>query len=317
MADSNWDNDVFKHLATDYIKEKKRKRRWGIFFKLAFLILFILLITLIYSNNHSDNNANKPHAALIDIRGPIFAGNGNDADNIAKGLNLAFEDKNTKGVVLRINSPGGSPVQADYIYNEIVRLRKEHPKIKVYAVCTDSCASAAYYIAAAADDIYANPASIVGSIGVLYDGFGFTGAMQKLGVDRRLITAGKNKGFLDPFSPLKPQEEVTLRGMLDQIHLQFEEKVKEGRGNRLKNDPDLFSGLFWTGANAKKLGLIDGFGSPGYVIREVIKVKYTHNYTVKPSYFERFTKQFSTAFSNVLLSKMGIGDSAIVSQMPS
>lgn len=317
MTDSNWEGDVFKQLAADYIKEKKRKRRWGIFFKCAFLLLFVTMIFIAWPKGRSAASKDLPHAALIDIRGAIFAGSKNSADNIVKGLRRAYRDKKTKGVILRINSPGGSPVQADYVFNEIIRLRAAYPKIKVYAVCTDACASAAYYIAAAADDIYANPSSLIGSIGVLYNGFGFTGVMQKVGVERRLVTAGKNKGLMDPFSPFTPQDQTFLQNMLDQVHLQFEQKVEEGRGKRLKKDPEIFSGLFWTGTKAKQLGLIDGFGSPGYVARNVIKVKRIYNYTVKPSYLQRLAKQFGASFSEVFLSKMmGVSDSPIVSKLP-
>ena len=186
---------------------------------------------------------------------------------------------------MRINSPGGSPVQANYLYNEIRRLRVKYPKIKVYAVCTDLCASAAYYIASAADDIYADPASLVGSIGVIYNGFGFTGALQKLGIERRLLTAGKYKGFMDPFSPMNSVEKQKLKKILDLVHQQFIQSVRKGRGKRLLNNPDLFTGLFWTGEQAKQMGLIDAFGSPGQVVRDVIKTKHVVNYTVKQNLF--------------------------------
>ena len=248
----------------------------------------------------------RPHTALININGPIFSSSPTNADSIATSLRAAFKDKHTQGIILRINSPGGSPVQADYVFNEILRLRAKHPKIKVYAVCTDICASGAYYIAAAADDIYANPASLVGSIGVVYNGFGFVDTLQKLGIQRRLITAGAHKGFLDPFSPLKSTEKVFAQNMLNDIHNQFIESVKKGRGKRLIITAETFSGLVWPGNQAKKMGLIDGFASAGSVARDIIKNDNIVDYTVRPNYFERIAKHFGSAISSEAVKLLGL-----------
>lgn len=302
----NWESDVLKQLAKDYIKEKKRKRWWGIFFKMAFLLLTVFIIYQALTVT-SDDSADKQseHTALVDIQGPIFDMAPANADSIAQSLRLAFKNEKSKSIILKINSPGGSPVQADYIYNEIVRLRKLHPKKKVYAVCVDTCASGAYYIAAAANEIYANAASMVGSIGVLYNGFGFTGAMEKLGIDRRLLTAGKDKGMLDAFSPVNKEQEEKLKTMLDIIYEQFKQRVTEGRGSRLKQSPEIFTGAIFTGKQARELGLIDGFGSAGYVAREVIKQDRIVNYT-KQNYFEKIVKHFGLAFAGEISDRIGL-----------
>ena len=252
-----------------------------------------------------DKEADKPHVGLIDIKGAIMAGMAGSADNLAKSIQQAYKSKGTKAVVLRINSPGGSPVQADYMFNTINYYKKKYPKIKVYAVCVDACTSAAYYIASAADEIYANPSSIVGSIGVLYNGFGFVDGMHKLGIERRLITAGRNKNFLDPFSPVEEKQQEMLKNMLGIIHKQFEESVVEGRGSRLKVNDETFSGLFWTGVQAKSMGLIDGFASSGEVVRNIVKLDDTIDYTVKPNYLEKFAKNIGLAMSEHMMSAMG------------
>lgn len=300
-------NDILLMLANDYIKEKRRRRRWGIFFKIAFLILIIVSTCLVYFGaDVQGSQMNEPHAALIDIRGPIFDESKAKADNIVRSLHAAFKDKGTKGIILRINSPGGSPVQADYVYQEIKRQRQLHPDIKVYAVCVDICASGAYYVASASDKIYANPSSMVGSIGVLFDGFGAVETMHKLGIERRLITAGKNKGFLDPFSPTSPQDVEHLRTMLAKVHETFILSVKAGRGNRLSNDPDIFSGAVWVGTQAKTLGLIDEYGSAGSVARLVIKTDRVVNYTVRENYWAQFAKQFGTELSHIFFSQFDL-----------
>lgn len=293
-------NELLQQMALEYLKEKKHKRRWKLFCR-TFFVLVILLMTYFFLFQNNEELRNQPHTALIDIRGVMSDQGISSADNIAQSLAMAYEDKGTKAVILRINSPGGSPVQADDIYREIRRYKTLHPEIKIYAVCTDACASAAYYAASAADEIYANPASLVGSIGVLYDGFGFSGAMEKIGVERRLMTAGQYKGILDPFSPEKPEEKQFLQTMLDTIHQQFEDRVKEGRGDRLKMTPDIFSGLFWTGAQAKELGLIDGFGSAGSLARDVIKHKNIIDYTVTESLMEQFAQSLGSGFTSELL----------------
>jgi len=286
--DDAWQRDVVNRLAFAALNEQRRARRWSIFFK-AILLAYLFLIFFAF---YLPQQGGKPitvgkHTALVDVKGVIAADADASADNIVSGLRAAFEDENTVGVILRINSPGGSPVQAGYVYDEIKRLRKKYPDTKLYAVVSDMCASGGYYIAAAADEIYADKASIVGSIGVLMNGFGFVDGMKKLGVERRLYTAGEHKGMLDPFSPVKPDEVAHVKHMLDTIHQQFIQAVKDGRGERLKDDPKIFSGLFWTGEEGVKLGLVDGLGSAGYVAREIIKQEKIVDYTPKPDYLER------------------------------
>ncbi|WP_201258119.1 signal peptide peptidase SppA [Piscirickettsia litoralis] len=240
----------------------------------------------------------KAHTAEIDVTGVISAGTETNADNVIKGLQAAFKNPQAKGIVLRINSPGGSPVQSEEIYNEIRRLEKKYPEKKVYAVCEDACASGAYYIASAASEIYAQPASLVGSIGVIMNGFGFTEAMEKLGIESRVLTAGKNKDFLDPFSPMNEQQKKFALNMLKSVHQVFIADVKQGRGKRLKNDPEIFSGLVWTGLQAKKLGLIDHFGSYRRVAAHVIKAPTIVDYTVKPGFWGEFSQRVGTAFNH-------------------
>ncbi len=276
----NWERSVLEKLAMSAIQEQRRSRHWSILFKtLGFLYLFIVLF-LISGWFGSDGVSIKAHTALVDLQGVIAADQAS-ADSIIGSLQDAFEDKKTKGVILRINSPGGSPVQAGQIYDEIKRLRALHPKIPLYAVVDDICASGGYYVAAGADKIFVDKASLVGSIGVLMDGFGFTQTMQKLGVERRLLTAGENKGFLDPFSPADPKQEAFARQMLEEIHGQFIDVVREGRGKRLKETPEMFSGLVWSGEKSIQLGLSDGLGTVDSVARDIIKaediVDYTHH----------------------------------------
>ncbi len=291
---STWERTLILQVATEHMKEKRRKRRWQLFFRFMFLFIILgsFLVTFI-NYNRDEMLRGKAHTALIDVEGAIFAKSDASAEDIATGLREAYKDKGTKGIILRINSPGGSPVQASFAYNEIKRQRALHPNIPVYAACTDMCASAAYFIAASADKIYADPSSLVGSIGVIYNGFGFTQAMDKLGVERRLVTAGVNKGFMDPFSPMSPSQKDTLSIMLNNIHQEFIAKVKEGRGARLKDDPNLFSGLFWTGRQAKDLGLIDDFKSPGQIAREIIKQEKVIDYTNNGNFIDRIGKKFS------------------------
>lgn len=283
-------------LLDEIIREKRSKRRWGIFFKSMFLLWLLVFLYGIFTNEEFSlsSGLDKSHTALIDIQGKIMESSAANADDIAQSLHAAFKSKGAKAIILRINSPGGTPVTADYIFNEIRRLKNQYNK-KVYAVCMDMCASGAYYVAAAADEIYANPASFVGSIAVLYNGFGFVDSLNKLGVERRMYSSGDQKGFLDPFSPSKPEQVDTLKVMLQELHQEFINAVKEGRGERLKENAELFSGLFWTGHKAKELGLIDGFGSAGYVARDIIKEENIINYTFKPSYIERMAKQFGAS----------------------
>ncbi len=299
--DDAWQRDVVNRLAFAALNEQRRARRWSIFFKSILLAYLFLIFFALYL----PQQGGKPltvgkHTALVDVKGVIAADADASADNIVSGLRAAFEDENTVGVILRINSPGGSPVQAGYVYDEIKRLRKKYPDTKLYAVVSDMCASGGYYIAAAADEIYADKASIVGSIGVLMNGFGFVDGMKKLGVERRLYTAGEHKGMLDPFSPVKPDEVAHVKKMLDTIHRQFIQAVKDGRGDRLKDDPKIFSGLFWTGEEGMRLGLVDGLGSAGYVAREIIKQEKIVDYTPKPDYLERFAERFGMAMADTL-----------------
>ncbi|HEX8594690.1 MAG TPA: S49 family peptidase [Pseudomonas sp.] len=281
------------------VQEQRRSRRWGIFFKsLTFIYLFgaLFLFTPLMSFEKGASRGDN-HTALIEVQGMIADNESASADNIVGSLRAAFEDTKTKGVILRINSPGGSPVQSGYIADEIRRLRAQKPAIKVYAVITDLGASGAYYIASAADQIYADKASLVGSIGVTAAGFGFVGTLDKLGVDRRTYTSGEHKAFLDPFQPQKADETAFWQGVLDTTHRQFIASVKLGRGDRLKDKehPELFSGLVWTGEQALPLGLIDGLGSASYVARDVIGEKEMVDYTVKESPFDRFSKKLGAS----------------------
>jgi protease IV len=300
MADVNWERDVMEKLATAALREQRRARRWGIFFKLlgfAYLTIFLILIL----SPRIDESLTGKHTALVEISGVIDSKGDASADRVTAALQNAFKDKNTQGVILRINSPGGSPVQAGIIYDEIRRLRGLNPGIPMYAVVEDLCASGGYYIAAAADKIYVDKASIVGSIGVIMDGWGFTGTMEKLGVERRVLTSGENKAFLDPFSPEDEKQKKHALTMLNEIHQQFIDVVKKGRGKRLKDNPDLFSGLMWTGAKSIELGLSDGFGSVDFVAREVIKAEDIVDYTQKENLAERFAKRFGATMARALV----------------
>jgi len=293
----NWQQDVLTKLAFATLQEQRRARRWGIFFKSLFAGYLILLLILMLSPGLKQQSSFKSsrHTALVDISGVIATNTDASASNVIAGLQDAFKNSHTAGVILRINSPGGSPIQAGYIYDEIKRLRKQHPKVKVYAVVTDICASGGYYIASAADDIYADKASLVGSIGVIMNGFGFVDSLKKLGVERRLYTAGEHKGFLDPFSPENKDEVAHVHKMLENIHQQFIAAVKAGRGDRLKDDKNLFSGLIWTGQESLKLGLIDGLASAGTVARDVIKAKDIVNYTHRPDYWQRIADRIGAS----------------------
>ena len=291
----NWERLVLEKVALAAVKEQRVARHWSIFFKiLGFGYLFtILFLVMGWAGNNSIELAGK-HTALVELKGTIAAGEVS-ADQIISGLQAAFKDKNTAGVILRINSPGGSPVQAGQIYDEIKRLRAKYPAIPLYAVVDDLCASGGYYVAAAADRIYVDKASLVGSIGVLMDGFGFTGTMDKVGVERRLLTAGENKGFLDPFSPVNPQQEAYAKSMLEEIHQQFIKAVRDGRGKRLKETPDMFSGLIWSGEKSITLGLADALGSTEYVARDVIHAENVVDFTPQDGFADRFAKRFGVA----------------------
>ena len=281
-------------LVFSSLNEYRAARRWRTFVRLAWLAFFGVLVWLWVTQSHPAADASTPHTAIVEIKGEIASGAEASADLIIAAMRSAFEDSGAQAVVLLINSPGGSPVQAGIINDEIRRLKLIHNK-PVYAVVEESCASAAYYIAVAADQIYVDKASIVGSIGVLMDGFGFTGLMDKLGIERRLMTAGENKGFLDPFSPQTDKQRVFAQAMLNQIHQQFIDVVKEGRGDRLKETPETFSGLFWSGQQAIELGLADHLGSLDYVAREVVKSEDIIDYTRRDNVAERLFKRFGVA----------------------
>lgn len=297
------------------VQEQRRSRRWGIFFKvLTFLYLFVALALFSPLFDLQKTAARgESHTALVEVKGMIADGEAASADNIVGSLRAAFEDTKTKGIVLRINSPGGSPVQSGYIYDEIRRLRGEHADIKVYAVITDLGASGAYYIASAADEIYADKASLVGSIGVTAASFGFVDLMGKLGVERRVYTSGEHKAFLDPFQAQKPDETAFWQGVLDTTHKQFIDSVKKGRGDRLKVEghPELFSGLVWSGEQALELGLVDKLGSTSYVAREVIGEKEIVDYTKQETPFDRFAKKLGASVAEQLALWMGFQGPAL------
>jgi protease IV len=296
--DPNWERQTIEKLAFSAIKEQRRSRMWGILFKsLTFIYLFALLF-IAMDWVGSSSAAKVDHTALIDIQGIIGSGQEVSADSVVSSLQSAYENKRTKGLILRINSPGGSPVQSGIINDEIKRLRKLHPEVPVYAVVEDVCASGGYYIAAAADKIYVDKASIIGSIGVLMDGFGFTGTMEKLGVERRLLTAGENKAILDPFSPPNEKHQAFAQAMLDEVHQQFIDIVREGRGDRLKETSETFSGLFWSGEASIKMGLADELGSSEYVAREVIKQEKIVDFTVREDFASRFAKRLGASLAN-------------------
>ncbi|MBT8419743.1 MAG: S49 family peptidase [Gammaproteobacteria bacterium] len=321
-APPTWERDLLNRLAFAALKEQRSARRWGIFFKFTlFAYLFLLLVIYLPEDIHP-HRTGEAHTALVEIDGLIAEHNDASADQVISGLQAAFEDENTKGVVLRINSPGGSPVQAGYINDEIGRLRGEYPDIPLYAVITDICASGGYYVAVAADRIYVDKSSVIGSIGVLVDGFGFVGAMEKLGVERRLLTAGEHKGLFDPFSPTDPEEVSHLQSVLDEIHREFIDVVKKGRGDRLRGKEDtlvnglvwsdrirdkddmLFNGLVWSGKQAIGLGLADELGNTSYVAREVIGAEEVVEFTWERDYLERFAERFGAVVSQELAARL-------------
>jgi len=289
-----WERATLEKLAFAALQEQRSARRWKIFFRLAWLLVIGAIAFAALRQASPSASKSAPHTAVVDIKGEIAADAEASAEFVVAAMRSALEDEGSQALVLLINSPGGSPVQAGIINDEIVRLKAKHNK-PIYAVVEETCASAAYYIAAAADDIYVDKASIVGSIGVLMDGFGFTGTMEKLGVERRLLTAGENKGFLDPFSPQTEKQRAYAQTMLDQIHQQFIGVVKAGRGDRLKTTPDTFSGLFWTGQQAVEMGLADQLGSLDYVAREVVKAEDIIDYTRRDNVAERLVKRFGAA----------------------
>ncbi|MFZ5697893.1 MAG: S49 family peptidase [Pseudomonadota bacterium] len=286
--------------------EQRLARRWGILFKsLGFLYLFALLFLLTSSTDTHTVSTSTDHVALVEVSGVMMSGGDADADSIVGGLRDAFEAKHAKAVIMRINSPGGSPVQAGVIYDEMRRLRAEHPDKKLYAVISDIGASGGYYIAAAADEIYVDKASIVGSIGVIMNGFGAQELMRKLGVEDRTMTAGENKAILSPFAPVSEQQKIHMQGLLDAIHGQFIAAVKEGRGDRLKNDPAMFSGLFWTGEQAVHLGLADGLGTASYVARDIVGTDALVDYSYQRSALEKLAERFGVKVGTAMATRLG------------
>ena len=301
-----WARNVIERLASEGLTEQRRNRRWGIFFK--FLGFAYVTFIVVMAIDWGFGGKSGKHTALIEIAGVIDAKGRANADRVTAALQNAFKDTNTQGIVIRINSPGGSPVQAGIIYDEIHRLRTKFPNTPLYTVIEDICASGGYYIAAATDKIFVDKASIVGSIGVLMDGFGFTETMQKLGVERRLLTAGENKAFLDPFSAVNSKHRDHAKTLLGDIHQQFIDVVKTGRGDRLKDDASIFSGLVWTGAKSIELGLADGLGSLDYVARELIKAEHVVDFTQKENIAERLAKRFGAAAATAFAGAIGSSD---------
>ena len=300
-TDGQWERGLIEKLATEALKEQRRARRWGIFWKLlTFAYVTVVLVLAVDWKGGADALGAK-HTALVEIQGVIAPGTDASAERVNLALQTAFKDKNTQGVVMRINSPGGSPVQAQSIYDEIRRLRQKYPEIPLYAVVEDLCASGGYYVAAAADKIFVAKGSIVGSIGVRMDNFGVVGLMEKLGIERRLITAGKNKALLDPFLPEEPAHKQIAVDLVTEIHNQFIAAVREGRGKRLKETPDMFSGLIWTGSKSIELGLADGLGGLDYVARDVIKAEDVVDYTQKENLAEKVARKFGAGAMSSLL----------------
>lgn len=298
---------LVEQLALQSLEEQKKARRWGIFFKMAMLVYVVFIFAAFQPSVGGGDGiaAGDEHTAMVDVNGVIMAGQEASADAIVLGIRNAFEAEKSIAVLLRINSPGGSPVQSNMVYNEIMRLKKEYPEKKVYAAITDVGASGAYFIAAAADEIYADPASIVGSIGVISDGFGFTEVMGKIGVERRVYTSGTNKAMLDPFSPLDDSQKEHFGSLLGNVHEQFIRAVKNGRGDRIKDDDTLFSGLMWSGEQALPLGLIDGLGSPGYVAREVVGNEEIIDYSKRPNALQSLVDRIGVKIGMTITESFG------------
>ena len=302
-----WERDLLERIALESLAEQRRARRGKWIFRFMLLSLLGALILLVIDSRWQGPESTGPHSALVDVNGVIGGEPGDSADHIVAGLQAAFEDSGTAGVILRINSPGGSPVQAGYVSDEIVRLRALYPETPLYAVITDIATSGGYYIAAAADAIYASRSSIVGSIGVVMNGFGFVDTLDKLGVERRLLAAGRHKGFLDPFSPTRAEEVSHARGLLREVHEHFIDVVKRGRGDRLADDDDIFSGLIWTGARAVELGLVDALGSSGYVAREVIRADDVVDFTPRRSHIDTVMEHLGAGAARALGATIGLG----------
>lgn len=299
-----WERALVEKLAFSALNEQRTTRRWGIFFKsLTFLYLTGILLAAVYPKlKLGESSTDKEHTAVIDLVGVIAEDKEANAKAIIEGLRDAVKDKNTKGIILHANSPGGSPVQSWDVYDEIRKIKKEHPQLPIYTVVSDICASGCYYIAAASDKIFVNQASIIGSIGVLMDGFGFVNVMEKLGVERRLLTAGSHKAMLDPFSPVKENETAYMTNMLNEVHQQFINAVKTGRGDRLKEFPDMFSGLVWSGEASLKIGIADALGNDDFVAKDVIGAKKLVNFTQEELLIDRLAGKLGAAFEHAITS---------------
>ncbi len=307
-GEPGWEQALVERVVTEGLREQRRSRRWGLAFKLLTFAYLFALLGLFWEDKVVEGlTPAEKHTAVIDIKGVIAAGTPASATEVIAALDKAYKDKNTKGIILRINTPGGSPVQAGQINDEIRRLREKHKDIPVHAVVADLCASGGYYVAVATEAIHVDKASLIGSIGVRLDAFGFEEAMKDLGIERRLLTAGANKGILDPFSPMTEEQKQFLQGQLDQLHQQFIAEVREGRGDKLTGGEEIFSGLFWNGAESLKLGLADQLGSPESVARDVIGADKLVEFTAKKDLFERLADRVGTALANGLLAVMGSG----------
>ncbi|MFK5948191.1 MAG: signal peptide peptidase SppA [Methylococcales bacterium] len=298
---AGWEREVLEKLALAAVTEQRRARRWSVFFKsLMFVYLLVIGVVAFYPKFENEMVGDKSHTAIVDVIGAIGEGEAANADTIIEGLRDAIEDKKTKGIVLNINSPGGSPVQSAYVYDEIRRLKAKHPEIPIYAVVSDICASGGYYIASATDKIYVNKASMIGSIGVIMNGFGFIDVMKKLGIDRRLLISGKHKALLDPFSPVKEDEVKHMQTLLDDVHQQFISAVRKGRGSRLHETADIFSGLIWTGEQGVKLGLADDFGNVDSVARDIIGAKKLINFTPQQRLLDKIAGSLGASFGHAV-----------------
>ncbi|MGE4349541.1 MAG: S49 family peptidase [Candidatus Berkiella sp.] len=306
QTEVSWERSIIEKALLAQVKEQASQRRWRIFFRVLIICLLVFMAGMAFKNT-KPKPILKEHVALLDLDGVVGDRNGIMADEVATGLRQAFESDKVRGIILRINSPGGSPVQSAYIYDEVRRLRALYPDTKVYAVITDMGASGGYFIAASADHIYANASSIVGSIGVVMMNLGFVEAAQKLGVEQRSMSAGRNKVFLDPLSPQNESQIEFAQSLLDNVHKHFIKAVKDGRGERLKETKDMFSGLFWTGDQALALGLVDGLGSAGYVAREVIGVEEIIDYTVSNNFLDRLASRFGTSIGQSFKAELGFG----------
>ena len=302
MSDQLWERSVLEKVAMASVMEQRRSRRWGIFFKMLFVFYIVIISGVAFSPLSEEGLASSgDHTAVVDVKGVIMAGAEADAENLIESMQKAVKNPRTKGLIIRLNTPGGSPVQANYVYQAIRNIKQSHPDLPVYAVVEDLCASGGYYIAAAADKIFVNESSIVGSIGVVMNGFGFVDVLEKVGVERRMYTAGSHKGFMDPFSKVDNAERKHVQSMLDDIHAEFITAVKDGRGERLKNNPDIFSGLVWAGNKSIKLGLADGIGSVKSVAKNQIGVEKIVDFTPKKPIFEKLANSMGAAFGNFIL----------------